>query len=172
MRRLTWTPLLLLVMVGAVLSACGGKSLSGSSAGTDASPPAAAVESTATATAGAAKLVPLLANVTPVLPAATPGANSVLGGSDRRTAAALTALLKGTSLDQPGVSLYVFPIAGAGGSLLVLEMDAAKGAAFSGDPLPRSSRRWSPQTPPKAPISSRSRSTTAPPTPKVPMSPR
>jgi hypothetical protein len=60
----------------------------------------------------------------------------VLGGADRRAAASFTAQLKGTGLDQPGVTIYVFPIAGAGGSLLVLEMDEAKGAAFSGDALP------------------------------------
>jgi hypothetical protein len=69
-------------------------------------------------------------------PAPSSTTRTVLGGADRRTAAALTAQLKGTTLDQPGVSIYVFPIAGARGSLLVLEMDAARGASFSGDPLP------------------------------------
>jgi hypothetical protein len=132
MRRTARLSSLALLFAGAVLSACGGSD--NTSSGSSASPPAAAVE----ATARPQRPVPLLANLTPVPPAAIPGTSAVLGGSDRRTAAALTSLLKGSVLDQPGVAIYVFPIAGAGGSLLVLEMDAAKGASFSGDPLPLS----------------------------------
>jgi hypothetical protein len=125
--------LLVLLTAGLLWAACGdSEQQSAASDRSSEKPPAAPVETTATAT----RFVPLLAEVTPVPPGTSSTAGTVLGGADRRTAAALAAQLKGTALDQPGVSIYVFPIAGAGGSLLVLEMDAARGASFSGDALP------------------------------------
>lgn len=132
MRRVILLCGLVSLLAALVLSACGGDESPAPTDGSAGKPPAADVEATTTPT----KFVPPLAKVTPVPPTTSSTARTVLGGADRRTASAIAALLKGTSLDQPGVSLYVFPIAGAGGSLLVLEMDAAKGASFSGDPLP------------------------------------
>ena len=129
-------PLLALapILAAVALSACGGdKAPSATTDGSIGSPPAAAVDPTATPEPN--EFQQAMAQVAKSPP--SQGSSSPLGAQpDRAKARALAKLLEANGWNMQGVAVYVWPVSGTKESLLIVNIDETQGAAPPPDPGP------------------------------------